>query len=270
MQACASFDEAGPILLDTEKIMYELSTPVVVPKLFLRHNYRSKSCPARSSSNHRDFINDAGVSESSQHILSGESSIKLRILNRIASGFDAMVKAYNPSLGNYSQDRGQQLYSGGVQIRPDRAQNRSGGDQNRISADIRSVTAPSFSSRSSFGSDLKSIIASFPAPPGRPCPIPISTLTTQNSRITTRNSFEPSYSARPLQMETMASEDTGFVGVTLAIMPEMECVVTSDLEGGVEFFVAIELRGTLCTTTQNVEALNGTRDLDLAIVIDNS
>ncbi|MCJ1390270.1 hypothetical protein MMC18_003128 [Xylographa bjoerkii] len=264
--ARADFNEARLLMLDTDNIMRQLSTPISTSRPFLRHVYRSNSCSARPSSDREDCINSAGVSKSSQRVLGRQSSFKLRFLNRLASGFDTMITAYNMADGDYRGSEEQWTHSGSFHS----AQNRSGGDQDRIPAKLRCVTDPNPSLRPSFESDLESTIASFPSPPNSSFTAHSPLLTTQNPLNTTESSIERCFLAQLTQSDEMSSQNTGIVCARLTVMRDKEYVVASDLEGGVFLFVAIEVEGTVCTVSKDVDVSPEANPLDLAVVIDNS
>ncbi|MCJ1435354.1 hypothetical protein MMC27_004726 [Xylographa pallens] len=264
--ACADFDKARLVLLDTENIMRQSATPSSVSESFLRHSYRSKSCAARPSSDYEDRVNAAAVSQSSQRVLGRQSSYKLRFLNRLASGFGTMIPAYNLSDGDNCECEEPRKRSGEVRD----AQNRSDNDQNRIPAKLRCVTEPSSSMRSSFESDLGSTIASFPSPPNSFFTIIGSPNTTQTSPDATRTALEQYRLTRPRRPNSMSSEDARVVGVRLTLVPENNRVVTADLEGGITFFVAIEIEGIVCRVSKDTYPPHDSNRLDLAVVIDNS
>ncbi|MCJ1381392.1 hypothetical protein MMC17_004502 [Xylographa soralifera] len=264
--ACADFNEARRVLLDTENIMRQLATPSSVSKPFLRHSYRSTSCTARLSSDHEDCMIATAVSKSSQQVLGRQSSFKLRYLNRLASGFDTMISASNLPDGDHCECKEPHERSGEVHD----AQNRSCSDQDRIPEKLRCVTEPNSSLRSSFESDLESTIASFPSPPNSFSTILGSPNTIQTSPDTTQSALERYRTTRPRHSNSMSSEDARVVGVRLTLIPEKKRVVTANLEGGITFFVAVEIEGIVCRVSKDVYQPLDPNQLDLAVVIDNS
>ena len=97
-----------------------------------------------------------------------------------------------------------------------------------------------------------------------PSPKPPAT----NSEI--RNSHETHYQAVPPTPRLAKSQKNAILGAKLTITSERSCVSITDAEKESSFFVAIEVKGIVGSTSHGGKSLDESNALDIAIIVDNS